>query len=401
MQAALLILNAATPVLRTKATLVAAALTLVASVGLCLLSHMEHMHSVRPSALINIYLIITLLLDVARSRTYFLHKDTQKIAAAFTSALAIKILILISEAIEKRRILLEPYKHASPEVTSGIYNRSFFYWLNHLMKTGFSKVLGNNDLYPIDEDMSSEVLLDRADKIWKTADKDRSRALLWSTLVTNAVAFAFCIFPRLCVIGFRYAQPFLLQRSIDFANDPEQPDRVGWALTAAFGIVFLGLAIANGSYSHMKYRFVTSVRGSLITLIYAKTMDLSITALDESVAVTLMANDTGRYVYIYWTTTSKLMIRSIESICQAFQLIHELWAVPIELSIALYLLYRQLGLAFLAPAAVAFLSTTGILIMAKYMGRAQKVWMEGIQTRVDVTSGMLSSMKVSRNAIGW
>lgn len=95
------------------------------------------------------------------------------------------------------------------------------------------------------------------------------------------------------------------------------------------------------------------------------------------------------------------MIEPTESICQAFQLIHELWAVPIELSIALYLLYRQLGLAFLAPAAVAFLSTASILIMSKYMGRAQKVWMEGIQTRVDVTAGMLSSMKVSRNSFDW
>ena len=34
--------------------------------------------------------------------------------------------------------------------------------------------------------------------------------------------------------------------------------------------------------------------------------------------------------------------------------------------------------------------------MAKYMGNAQKVWIEGIQTRVDVTASMLSSMKVRK-----
>jgi ATP-binding cassette subfamily C (CFTR/MRP) protein 1 len=42
----------------------------------------------------------------------------------------------------------------------------------------------------------------------------------------------------------------------------------------------------------MKYRFVTSVRGTLVSMIYHKTIDLSITALDESAAVTLMASDT-------------------------------------------------------------------------------------------------------------
>ncbi|PVH72950.1 putative ATP-binding cassette transporter [Cadophora sp. DSE1049] len=370
MQSALLVLNAATPVLRTRSSIAAATLTLVDAVGLCLLSHMEHMHSVRPSAIINVYLIITLPFDVARSRTLLIHGTTQTFGAVFTSALAVKVLILISEAIEKRNILLDQYRYTSPEVTSGIYNRSFFFWLNHLMRTGFSKVLVNDDLYPIDDDMASGVLLARADRAWKSANQDQSQALFWAMIRANMVAFLYCIFPRVCMMGFRYAQPFLLERSIEFANNPEDPDRVGWALTAAFGLVFLGLAISSGSYYHMNYRFVTSTRGSLVSLIYAKTMDLSITALDESVAVTLMSNDT-------------------EAICQAFRNLHEFWAVPTELAIALFLLYRQLGLAFLAPAAVALLSTGGILAMAKYMGRAQKVWMEGIQTRVDVTASML------------
>jgi ATP-binding cassette subfamily C (CFTR/MRP) protein 1 len=64
------------------------------------------------------------------------------------------------------------------------------------------------------------------------------------------------------------------------------------------------------------------------------------------------------------------------------------------LGIALWLLERQLGLAFLAPAAVAFISTAVILMMAKYIGNAQKIWIQGIQSRVDVTASMLGSMKV-------
>jgi hypothetical protein len=65
------------------------------------------------------------------------------------------------------------------------------------------------------------------------------------------------------------------------------------------------------------------------------------------------------------------------------------------LAIALYLLQRQLGLAFLAPAFVAFGSTAGILGLSKYIGNAQKIWIEAIQTRVDSTASMLGAMKVS------
>lgn len=83
------------------------------------------------------------------------------------------------------------------------------------------------------------------------------------------------------------------------------------------------------------------------------------------------------------------------AICKGSTHIHELWAVPIELSIAMYLLYKQLGLAFLAPCSVALVCMAGILTMAKWMGNAQKIWIRGIQTRIDVTASMLGSMKVS------
>lgn len=49
---------------------------------------------------------------------------------------------------------------------------------------------------------------------------------------------------RLCLIGFRYAQPFLIHRTTDFTASLEQPDEVGWGLTGAWLLVFLGLAVS-------------------------------------------------------------------------------------------------------------------------------------------------------------
>jgi ATP-binding cassette subfamily C (CFTR/MRP) protein 1 len=94
-------------------------------------------------------------------------------------------------------------------------------------------------------------------------------------------------------------------------------------------------------------------------------------------------------------TQARLIILAVETICQGLVNIHEFWAVPIELAIALYLLHNQLGVAFVAPAIIAMLSMAVILVMAKYTGNAQKIWIQGIQTRVDTTAGMLASMKVS------
>lgn len=128
MQTVLLGLSATSAHLRTRATLGALVLNLIDAIGLCILSHAEHLHSIRPSAIINVYLLATLIFDVARCRTLWMLGSTNSIAAAFSSTIAIKCLVLVTEAIEKRHILLGRYRDVSPEATSGIYSRSFFFW---------------------------------------------------------------------------------------------------------------------------------------------------------------------------------------------------------------------------------------------------------------------------------
>ncbi|KAL3417106.1 multidrug resistance-associated protein 1 [Phlyctema vagabunda] len=132
--------------------------------------------------------------------------------------------------------------------------------------------------------------------------------------------------------------------------------------------------MSSGFYFHMTFRFVTAVRGTLVSMIYGKTVNLSIVSVDESAAVTLMSNDT-------------------ETICAGLQNLHELWAVPVELGLALWLLERQIGLPFIAPAVVAITSTVITIGISRYIGGSQKIWNAGIQLRVNVTTSMLGSIK--------
>ncbi|KAF4340908.1 multidrug resistance-associated 1 [Fusarium beomiforme] len=352
----------------------AAALVFVNGLLLALLSYVEHTRSVRPSTIINVYLLFTSLFDCAIARTLWLLDGAQAVARLFTAATSAKALILISEAWEKRSILRAQYRDLSPESTSGILGRSVFWWINPLMKLGFSNFLTENDLYAIEKSLLAKSLFAQAQKAWRNANQLKKNALFWSTIWSSRIKFLLGMLSRLFLMAFKYAQPFLIQRTILFASNLDEDKAIGWGLTGAWSCVFIGLAISNAFYWHMTYQFVTAVRGSLISLIYDKTLDLSITAFDESIAVTLMSADT-------------------ETICLSFASIHEIWASPIECGVALYLLYRQLGMAFLAPMVVAIVSTTGTLLIAKYIANAQKQWVRSIQTRIDVTASMLSSMK--------
>lgn len=127
----------------------ASALVFVNGILLLFVSYVEHVRSVRPSTLITVYLGLTLLLDCAISRTLWLLNGTRVVAGLLTSTITLKIVILMFELWEKRSILLSQYRHLSPEVTSSILNRSVFWWLNSLIKTGFYRMLSEKDMYSI------------------------------------------------------------------------------------------------------------------------------------------------------------------------------------------------------------------------------------------------------------
>lgn len=74
---------------------------------LLFVSHTEHTRSVKPSTLINVYLLLTLLFDCAIARTAWLVYDAEVVAKLYTSSAAIKLLVLAAEAWEKRSILLD------------------------------------------------------------------------------------------------------------------------------------------------------------------------------------------------------------------------------------------------------------------------------------------------------
>ena len=161
----------------------AAALSFTASVALCFLSTLEHTKSLRPSALINAYLLFSLIFDIAMMRTLWLAASFDAtIRNVFTASFALKCLILVQEAVEKRRLLDPADRGYGPETTSGIYSQSLFWWLNGLIRRGFRQVLTPSALYPIDQALESEAIDARFWKNWNECMLLLSMALSCGTL---------------------------------------------------------------------------------------------------------------------------------------------------------------------------------------------------------------------------
>ncbi|KAM0196950.1 hypothetical protein ACHAPI_005499 [Fusarium lateritium] len=378
LQVALVALVPSVKQLNTRFSLAAAILNLLAAFSILVLAHVEHVKSIRPSFLLTVYLFISLLFDAARLRTEWLLSINIAYAAILSCSTAFKLALLVLETIEKRRILISDEKSISKESTSGPFSRGFFVWLNSLLISGWATVLTNNDLPTIYEKLSSEKLAVRFGKAWRKATSSSKKPSLFLTIISVLRWELLGIIPpRIGMIALSISQPFLVSSALRFLTMPESEStmNLGYGLIGAFAFVFIGAAILTAWYEHLTFRAGAMVRGGLITMIYGKMMKLPTDDLNESSAVTLMGNDVE-------TLIEKLHFLLVES-----------WANSLTVGIAMYMLAAQLGAVCVAPIVTAIICLFLSGSIGKMMVARQIQYQKATQSRINLTSEVLSSMK--------
>ena len=166
LQLALLVLWTRSGVFRTKTSVPAAVFGLLDAIVISGLSFLEHSRSIRPSTLLQVYLLVSLLLDAARARSLWLIGSYGSIASVFIAAAIVKLWIGFFEGTEKRRLLKEEYKSLTVESTSGIFNISVFWWLNRLLVTGTRNIFSLGDLEEVKQNFRSDVVQQSLEEAW-------------------------------------------------------------------------------------------------------------------------------------------------------------------------------------------------------------------------------------------
>ena len=286
--------------------------------------------------IVEFYLLFSLIFDIAHVRTLWLQPYNSTIAAVSTVSLAIKLLLLVAEAVEKGKILRLEWRVHSPEATSGLFGKALFLWLNRLLRTGFARSLSIDDLLPLDKHLTSGYLYQLIHPTWARKERKAPRSLLLLYFAKLKWHILMVIPPRVALIGFDFCQPFLIQRAITFSQQPITKDstNVGYGLIGAYAVVYCGIAVTMGQYQHLTYRAITMARGGLVSMMFAKISTLDANKADPASSMTLMSAD-------------------IERITNGWVTMHEIWANIIEICLAIYLLDRQLGAACSIPIAVA------------------------------------------------
>ncbi|KAB5547143.1 canalicular multispecific organic anion transporter 1 [Coniochaeta sp. 2T2.1] len=370
---------------KTRVSIASAAVSLVATVFIPLVSHVEHLKSVRPSSLLVVFLSLTSLFEATRVRTHWLSENVS-LAVALSVALGIRLVALYLEAQSKSGLLLARDEKIADEVLAGPISRTVFHWLNGLMTSGYRKLLGHNDFGPVDDRLLSGRLRPRFQNI---SDRYRGgnaglsgqqpvksgNGLILLTLASLKWTLAGPIIARLAVTAFTFTQPFLVNSALSYLEAGyDVPPSHGYGLIGAAFLCYVGIAAATGWYWHQAYRIAVMVRGGLSVAIYEKLLRLPEGDKVESHATTLMVGD-------------------LQRIMNAFGRVHEIWAGIIETGLATWLLYRQLGPSCFVMLGVAAVSGVGSSQIVKKTGVSQQKWLAATQKRLKRTKQMLDSIK--------
>ncbi|OBS28224.1 hypothetical protein FPOA_02165 [Fusarium poae] len=354
----------------TKMAIAEPVLGFIESIALITLIFFEHKNSRKPSKIIGGYLAVTVILDIALVRTFWI-RSIWAIAAVFSCSLALKSTLLILE--EWPKLLLREQEKIR-ETSSGVINRSFFWWLNSLFLQGHHGILETEDLQNIDPKFDTDHVLRPLEERWLRDPKNSQFSLLKCTFLAYKWQFAAGILPRLLHSGFNFAQPFLIQSVIIFVARKEMSVEISSGLIGATVLIYLGLAISGAWHKHLSFQMVTMYRGGLISMIFKKTLRLKTSSIKDSAQVTLMTTD-------------------VETIVAAGASVHDMWANMLELPIGIYLLHRQIGNPSLLVLVPTIITTILSGIISISMEPATVRWNAMVQKRVGETSSMLDQIK--------
>lgn len=293
---------------------------------------MEDARSAHPSTTLSTYLIVSLVFDAANAWTLrHQHVEQYHVATRAVNEF-LKVVMLLLECQSKTRYLTQP-RHLSPEITSGLVSQSSLWWMNSLFLKGIRSTLTIGDLFPLDGQLASANLSIEIREAWAQRREPERRfefaLAAWRVLRWHILSAAI---PRVFLITFNFAQPFLIAQVLHALTQPDSPVNrdAGHALIFAAFFVYSGKSFSTLYYNQGVSRMMTMFRGASVSLIYNHLLTLPLGECDDSSVVTLMSTD-------------------VDGLVLCLTSVNEVWAHLIEVVLGVVLLSRQLGWVSIVP----------------------------------------------------
>ncbi|WRT65913.1 uncharacterized protein IL334_002864 [Kwoniella shivajii] len=282
----------------------------------------------------------------------------------------------------------------SPVSTANIYEQLTFSWLTPLLSLGTKKFLGEEDMWALPSNDSAESLSNRLHTSWKNqvdmvkSGKKKKASLAFAIIKAFGTPYLTAGLFKGCYDILNFLQPQLLRLLLSFVSsygtDNPQPPVAGFAISI---LMFISANVATAilhQYFQRCFETTMRIRGSLVTLIYRKSLVLS------------NGEKSGR------TTGDIVNLQSVDAvrIGDVCQYGHIAWSGPFQIIIAFISLYKLVGWQAFMGVAVMVISLPANTVLNRLNKRYQRTMMKIKDTRTRTMNEILNNIK-SIKLYGW
>nr|XP_043627774.1 putative ABC transporter C family member 15 [Erigeron canadensis] len=288
--------------------------------------------------------------------------------------------------IKKHQELEEPLLQENVEVNggdksaftnAGLWKKVTFNWLNPLFEVGRAQKLEFSHVPSIPESETAEAaafLLEESIHKQKTRGSVLSKAIIHAIRRSLAINAVFAGVNTLA----SYMGPILITSFVNYLSEDgsDLNYRKGLILSCIFFLAKTVESLSQRQWYFGAQRIGIRIRAALMVLVFKKSLSIK-----------------------YGTTSSGKIINlinvDVEKVGEFFWHIHGIWLLPVQVLLALIILYINLG--FL-PSMAALISTVLVIISNTPLANMQKDFqtrvMDSKDSRIKATAEILKSMRV-------
>uniref|UniRef100_UPI0037E78B7D multidrug resistance-associated protein 1 n=1 Tax=Semicossyphus pulcher TaxID=241346 RepID=UPI0037E78B7D len=386
----------------------------------------ERMKGAQSSGLMLIFWLLALLCATVTFRSKILQVLDQLSVSVwrfttFYIYYALLLLALILSCLSDQPPLFSQAvkdQNPCPEPGASFLSRITFWWITRMMVIGYRRPLEEKDLWSLNpEDRSHRVVpqlvcrwnnecqkVKRTEQnmlyspkrvphseskegraveeaeilIVKNPQKTKEPSLLWALCLTFGPYFLISCLYKIIQDILMFVGPEILRLLIRFVNDSSAPSWQGFFYTALLFICTCVQSLILQRYFHVCFVSGMRLRTAIIGAVYRKALVISSAARRTSTVgemVNLMSVDAQRFMDL-------------------ITYINMVWSAPLQVVLALYFLWQNLGPSVLAGVAVMVLMVPVNAVIAMKTKTYQVAQMKSKDSRIKLMNEMLNGIKV-------
>ncbi|XP_034882734.1 canalicular multispecific organic anion transporter 2 [Mirounga leonina] len=293
-----------------------------------------------------------------------------------------------------------------PELSAGFLSRLSFWWFTKMAILGYRSPLEEQDLWSLKEEDCSQKVVHRLLEAWKKLQKQdvgrkaaaasgkrvsgedevllggqprpQQPSFLWAVLATCCSSILISICLKVIQDLLSFVNPQLLSILIRFISNPTAPTWWGFLVAGLIFVCSMMQTVILQQYFHLIFVMALKLRMAIIGVIYRKALVITNSAKRESSVgeiVNLMSVDAQRFMDLA-------------------PFLHLLWSAPLQIILAIYFLWQNLGPSILAGVALMVLLIPLNGAVAMKMRAFQVEQMKFKDSRIKLMSEILAGIKV-------